>query len=1112
MYPSVGKLGSNARSVLLGTTMLAGLTTAVLGTAPAFAQDAMETVVVTGIRASLQSAQAIKQNSDQVVDSITAVDIGALPDNSVAEALQRVPGIQISRTDQPNDPLRWASNGNGVFIRGLSWVKSLTNGEEIFGAENGRTISFADISPDLMAGVDVYKNPNAKMIEGGVGGTVNLKTRMPFDFEGLKIAGSGTASYGTLSPQTGMEGNVLVSDRFSTGKLGEIGVLLSASYQNLVNGNNIVTTDPWTQTQRTGPWTNSTDNYPPFQTNQYYPRGLTKAFGMLGYRHMDWKQPRTSLDATVQWRPTETLEITFVGLYAKAEPQSQEHNVAWIIPVTNSQYCGQHMDGSAAMTGGTCDYPIGSLSTLQASDPASASASMASYGYDANGYLNKGTIFNAQSDSTYVNYFDTRYDVRHHTNKNAELTFKWTPNNNLSVSLDTSYIDSRATMSSMTMYYGTKSDRYMQAANYSGHAQFYPNAPHIDVSFDLTDGSPKITYNTAGATALGTQSEYLWAAAMDHYENNYAHAYTTRADATYTFNGKGLFGWVKSVEAGVRTDLKSSDTRNTGWNWGRIGFTTWNALNCGRRSDYGGNFLDPVTACATPMGDLSTQMPGNTEAYKFPTLFGTAMPSIWEPSMSWMKQPYKVWSDLQPVIASYRALKWPYNSDGTLATGYSTAADSFWTPATMRDGNCSGVPYLCNNVYTRGTVNSQREDTLAAYFMLDFAHDTFLGMEVPVDGNIGVRIVNTQYNSGPGQLRLPNVTDCGTAAAGSDRAHACTFLGADNNTTTTYAGISNHYTNVLPSFNFRAGLTETLQLRLAYSQGMVRPELERMRNYTQLGYAFGALTAHDQFAASNALTGSGSNPYLKPTYSQNYDASLEWYFAPTGNVALALFHKTIGNYVMSGVAPMSFTRNGITQTFNVGSYVNGSKGTVEGFEFSYQQFYDSLPGALSGLGTQFNYTKIYNSGGANPVAAIYNPINGVNVYANINGTDFTPGALGYAGDTRLPMEGMSNDSFNAALMYEKYGISGRIAYNWRSRNLVNSYPANIFQPVFQRSYGQLDASFLYTFLEHYKVGVQANNLLKQTSILEVGQTVATKHIYQWVEGERKFSLVLRATW
>src|SRR5271165_5249168 len=100
MYPSMERLGNGAKTVLLGTTILAGLSTALVATSAAYAQakdQPMETVVVTGIRASLQSAQSIKQNSDQVVDSITAVDIGALPDRNVAEALQRVPGVTLQR-------------------------------------------------------------------------------------------------------------------------------------------------------------------------------------------------------------------------------------------------------------------------------------------------------------------------------------------------------------------------------------------------------------------------------------------------------------------------------------------------------------------------------------------------------------------------------------------------------------------------------------------------------------------------------------------------------------------------------------------------------------------------------------------------------------------------------------------------------------------------------------------------------------------------------------------------------------------------------------------------------------------------------------------------------
>src|SRR6185369_12996923 len=108
------------------------------------ASDKLEEVVVTGIRRSLESAQAIKQTSEQIVDSVTAQDIGALPDRSVSEALQRIPGITLQRTNNNRDPARLASEGGGVFIRGLYWVRSELNGRDIFSANDGRDVSFED--------------------------------------------------------------------------------------------------------------------------------------------------------------------------------------------------------------------------------------------------------------------------------------------------------------------------------------------------------------------------------------------------------------------------------------------------------------------------------------------------------------------------------------------------------------------------------------------------------------------------------------------------------------------------------------------------------------------------------------------------------------------------------------------------------------------------------------------------------------------------------------------------------------------------------------------------------------------------------------------------------
>lgn len=177
-------------------------------------------VVVTGLRASLASAQSIKKNSEQFVDSITAVDIGRLPDVNVAEALQRVSGIQITRN---------YGEGSGIAIRGLTNVRSELNGRDIFSASGGRGLSWEEVGSDLLGGVDVYKNPSAEMIEGGLGGTINLKTRMPFDAPGRVLSASTAYTHYDLANDDGYNASFLASDRWQT-SAGEFGALLNMSY------------------------------------------------------------------------------------------------------------------------------------------------------------------------------------------------------------------------------------------------------------------------------------------------------------------------------------------------------------------------------------------------------------------------------------------------------------------------------------------------------------------------------------------------------------------------------------------------------------------------------------------------------------------------------------------------------------------------------------------------------------------------------------------------------------------------------------------------------------------------------------------------------------------
>jgi TonB-dependent receptor len=149
----------------------------------------LQIIVVSGKRASLAKTLDIKREKIEIVDSIVAEDIGKLPDFSVTDALSRVTGVQI---------LRDRGEGGGVAIRGLTQMETLLNGREVFSAGNGRTLDFADIPSEMVAGIDVYKTAPADQLEGGVGGTIDLRTNRPFDFKGGKLGGSVRYIYGDL--------------------------------------------------------------------------------------------------------------------------------------------------------------------------------------------------------------------------------------------------------------------------------------------------------------------------------------------------------------------------------------------------------------------------------------------------------------------------------------------------------------------------------------------------------------------------------------------------------------------------------------------------------------------------------------------------------------------------------------------------------------------------------------------------------------------------------------------------------------------------------------------------------------------------------------------------
>jgi iron complex outermembrane recepter protein len=189
-------------------------------------KDSLQEVVVTGFRASLQNALEAKRNSDLPIESVAAEDLGKMPDQNVAESLQRLPGVQIDRSQ---------GQGTAVLIDGLRQNLTTLNGDIFLtGKEfyvsgegsgggaggNAQYQSLEGIPSEEIGGIDVIKNPSAAITEGGLGGTINLKTRDPLaQPDGLTIGGNFRESYGQGSgqwtPVGALVGSFKLNDRLA---------------------------------------------------------------------------------------------------------------------------------------------------------------------------------------------------------------------------------------------------------------------------------------------------------------------------------------------------------------------------------------------------------------------------------------------------------------------------------------------------------------------------------------------------------------------------------------------------------------------------------------------------------------------------------------------------------------------------------------------------------------------------------------------------------------------------------------------------------------------------------------------------------------------------------
>ncbi|WP_223276597.1 TonB-dependent receptor plug domain-containing protein [Sphingomonas daechungensis] len=192
------------------------------------AQPSEGTIVVTGFRASLQNAVNTKKRSELVVESISAEDIGKLPDASIAESISRLPGLTSQRL---------SGRSNVISIRGFSpdFSTTLLNGREQTSTGDNRAVEYDQYPSEIINQVNVYKTPMASLIGQGLSGTVDLRTIRPLDIKEriISVGGRGVYTDGKrLNPdvdRVGWRVNALYADKFGDGKFG---IALAASYLN----------------------------------------------------------------------------------------------------------------------------------------------------------------------------------------------------------------------------------------------------------------------------------------------------------------------------------------------------------------------------------------------------------------------------------------------------------------------------------------------------------------------------------------------------------------------------------------------------------------------------------------------------------------------------------------------------------------------------------------------------------------------------------------------------------------------------------------------------------------------------------------------------------------
>ena len=462
-------------------------------------------ILVIGVRGAQKAAVDLKRAAPQIVDSIVAEDIGKLPDATIADSLQRVPGVQIGRS---------AGEGSSVNVRGLGQVLVTLNGEEFLGGQSidNAQPNFTDIPPTLFSGVDVFKSQTARQLAGGISGIIDLKTRRPFDLKrGITLTGSAQGDYGSrvkkinqlysglVGYQNGRFG-LLVAGSYSKAQLENVGIDTGNSW--------LISTDALSgrDLRGDGDITNS---------NKFADHDYAYQPAVTSNTNRRTARDRYGADASAQFAITDQLTLTGDVAYTKLNDRNRSVDIQF-----NSGYAAiPLLPGSVVDSNGV--------------------ATVANFAFPQFGTHSQATNSNSRT-------YNTNIELTYDNESNFKGTLRWV-HGDARRTTDSSAADSKPTTGA-TITRGTTAACRVNPAPASC-TQFYNPAGFVAprVGIDYTTKFPTLSFTTD----VTNPANWILFSTWGYGDRRTANTDAFRADGTYTVGG-----FIKSVDAGIRYNTR----------------------------------------------------------------------------------------------------------------------------------------------------------------------------------------------------------------------------------------------------------------------------------------------------------------------------------------------------------------------------------------------------------------------------------------------------------------------------------------------------------------------------------------------------------------------------